>query len=202
MYNWLFNTNSPKTLWDSIVDVLKTHEVWLCLWPFVTLDACVLCLVSSLPACADSASLVVCSDPGGSLSLSVPRPCVSDPGGLAAGGGAEPGGRGLVWVSHPAPGLHHRRVPQRHLDLPLHHRCSSVGLCGSQRNWTYRTSHPLTAHNHQCFPFRIYSTSSACPSPVYLHMEFFFQCISCCCKMLNVLHSAHDTSRLVSPQGT
>ncbi len=108
---------------------------------FVTLDACVLCMVSPLPACADSACLAVCVCV---LTLSLclsplpllpshphpssHRPCVSDPGCLSAGGTADPGGRGLVRMPHPAPGQQKRRLSKRHMDIPLHHRCSTAGF--------------------------------------------------------------------------
>lgn len=58
------------------------------------------------------------------------RACVSDPGRLSAGGTTDPGGWGLVRVSHPSPGQQDRQLSKWHMDLPLHHRCSSAGCWG------------------------------------------------------------------------
>lgn len=63
-----------------------------------------------------------------SHSFSSCRPSISDPGSLSAGGAANTGGWGLVWVSHFAPGYRQRWFSERHMDLPLHHRCSTAGL--------------------------------------------------------------------------
>lgn len=105
----------------------------------MTLDAYPL-HVSPLPAFADSACLVLCgNDVLFSLSLapsSLPshplpsshRPCVTDSGRLSPGGATNPGGRGLVRMSYPAPGQQKRRFSEWHMDLPLHHRCSTAGF--------------------------------------------------------------------------
>lgn len=56
------------------------------------------------------------------------RPSISDPGSLSAGRAANTGGWGLVRVSHFGPGYRQRWFSERHVDLPLHHRCSTAGL--------------------------------------------------------------------------
>lgn len=63
-----------------------------------------------------------------SHSYSSCRPSISDPGSLSAGGAANTGGWGLVRVSHFGPRYRQRWFSERHMDLPLHHRCSTAGL--------------------------------------------------------------------------
>lgn len=106
-----FLQTSELQFFTLCVDLSVRGEAVTLTVAFVTLDACVLCMISPLPACADSACLPVCVLTC-SRSLSLPphphpsshRPCVPDPGCLSAARAADPGGRGLVRVPHPAPG--------------------------------------------------------------------------------------------------